>query len=377
MILFDRSKLKTRPLAERNSKSAIEKIAVDPDATPSPIEGFDHVIDKIARTIIQAKQNKRSVILAFGAHLIKNGLGLVLRRMIEQGFVTHLATNGAGSIHDWEFAFHGKSEEDVRTNVQQGQFGIWEETGKYINLAVLVGASQGKGYGESIAEMISTDRILIPDREEIKRQILDTPTEQKSKIIQIGGLVDLLSAMNSHFDREQINPGEIHIEHPFKNYSFQEAAYSAKIPITAHPGFGYDIIYASPYNYGAAIGRTAEVDWLKFADSVARLEGGVYISIGSAIMSPMIFEKALSMTRNVAKQAGKAIEDFMIVVNDIQPAGDWQWGSGIEPPKDCPAYYLRFCKTFDRMGAREMHYVSADNRAFLVSLYQCLKRASR
>jgi hypothetical protein len=116
------------------------------------------------------------------------------------------------------------------------------------------------------------------------------------------------------------------------------------------------------------------VDWLRFADSVARLEGGVYISIGSAIMSPMIFEKALSMTRNVAKQAGNEIQDFMVVVNDIQPAGDWQWGTGMEPPKNSPAYYLRFCKTFDRMGAREMHYISLDNRAFLVNLYHCLRK---
>lgn len=376
MILFDRSKLKPRPLSERNSKSAIEKIAVDPDMAPPPIAGQAAIINKIATSMLHAKENHASVMLAFGAHVIKNGLGIVLRRMIEHGFVTHLATNGAGSIHDWEFAFHGKSEEDVRTNVQQGQFGIWEETGKYINLALLVGASQGKGYGESIAEMIHTDRISIPEFDELKRLILDLPSNERFQSTRIGGLVDLLSAMKSDFGRERIQPGMISIEHPFKNYSFQETAYSAKIPITVHPGFGYDIIYTSPYNYGAAIGRVAEVDWLRFAETVSNLEGGVYISIGSAIMSPMIFEKALSMTRNVAKQAGKKIRDFMIVINDIQPAGDWQWGSGIEPPKESPAYYLRFCKTFDRMGAREMHYISLDNRAFLINLYQCLKRAS-
>ncbi|MCI0495879.1 hypothetical protein L0Z72_12815 [candidate division KSB1 bacterium] len=373
MTQFDRTQIRTLPLSKRNSKSAIEKIAVDPDMVPAPIAGHEEIIDKIAASILQAKQNNASIILAFGAHVIKNGLGLVLRRMIEQGFVTHLATNGAGSIHDWEFAFHGKSEEDVRANVQQGQFGIWEETGKYINLALLVGASQGKGYGESIAELIHTDKIVIPALEEINSQILKMQNHGNLQTNQFGGLVDLLLAMNSHFGREQMNPGEIHIGHPFKNYSFQEAAYSVTIPITIHPGFGYDIIYTSPYNFGVAIGRTAEVDWLRFANSVARLEGGVYISIGSAIMSPMIFEKALSMTRNAAKQAGNEIQDFMVVVNDIQPAGDWQWGTGMEPPKDSPAYYLRFCKTFDRMGAREMHYISLDNRAFLVNLYQHLK----
>ncbi len=372
MTQFDRTQLNILPLSERKSKSAIEKIAIDPDSLPLPINGLDEIIDRVADTIIQAKQNNASIILAFGAHLIKNGLGLVLRRMIQERFITHLATNGAGSIHDWEFAFHGKSEEDVRANVQAGQFGIWEETGRYINLALLVGASHGKGYSESIAELIHTDRIIVPDRNEIKKQILDIPSKQNSKVKQIGGLIDLLSAINNEFQQYQIQPGEIHIKHPFKKYSFQEAGYSSKIPITVHPGFGYDIIYASPYNNGAAIGRTAEVDWLKFADSVARLAGGIYISIGSAIMSPMIFEKALSMARNVAKQYGREIKDFTIVVNDIQPAGDWQWGTGMEPPKSSPAYYLRFCKTYDRMGARELHYVCLDNRAFLLNLYHCL-----
>lgn len=376
-MLFDRTKLITLPLAERNSKSAIEKIAIDPDTIPPQPEGNEAIIDEIADTIVQAKQNEASVILAFGAHLIKNGLGLVLRRMIQEGFVTHLATNGAGSIHDWEFAFHGKSEEDVRANVQQGQFGIWEETGKYINLALLVGASQGKGYGESIAEMIHTDRIVIPDRDEIKNQILSIPSVKNPAIKQLGGLIDLLATMDGADKKFEIQAGKIHLKHLFKKFSFQEAAHAAAIPITVHPGFGYDIIYASPYNYGAAIGRTAEVDWLRIVASVFNLEGGVYISIGSAIMSPMIFEKALSMARNLLKQKDKAIKDFMIVVNDIQPAGDWQWGTGNEPPKDSPAYYLRFCKTFDRMGAREMHYISLDNRAFLINLYQCLKRATR
>ncbi|UCE05916.1 MAG: hypothetical protein JSW07_20385 [bacterium] len=372
-MLFDRTKLNILPLSERKSKSAIEKIVIDPDSEPPHIEAVAEIIAKLANAIIQAKRDRKSIIITFGAHLIKNGLGLILRRMIQEGFVTHLATNGAGSIHDWEFAFQGKSEEDVRANVQAGQFGIWEETGKYINLALLVGASQGKGYGESIAELIHTDRIIIPDRDEIKNQILNIQANENSNTQQIGGLVDLLSALNNNSEHYGIQSGEIHVQHAFKKYSVQEAAYQSKIPITVHPGFGYDIIYASPYNHGAAIGRTAEVDWLRFAETISKLEDGVYLSIGSAIMSPMIFEKALSMARNVAKQKGTDIKNFMIVVNDIQNSGDWKWGRGIEPPNDSHAYYLRFCKTFDRMGAREMHYVCADNRAFLLNLYHCLK----
>jgi hypothetical protein len=103
-------------------------------------------------------------------------------------------------------------------------------------------------------------------------------------------------------------------------------------------------------------------DFTTFAEAVSRLEGGVYLSVGSAIMSPMVFEKSLSMARNLARQEGRTIERFLIVVNDIQP-GDWDWRAG-EPPKEHPAYYLRFCKSFARMGG-EFRYARVDNRAFL------------
>ena len=122
-----------------------------------------------------------------------------------------------------------------------------------------------------------------------------------------------------------------------------------------------------------AVGRTAERDFLSFVDSVSRLEGGVYLSVGSAVMSPMIFEKALSMSRNVARQRGGAIENFSIHVVDLANSA-WDWVRDGEPPQDNPAYYLRFCKTFSRMGGR-MTYTSADNRSFLVALLRELERA--
>jgi hypothetical protein len=339
---FDRNKLEILPLISRQSKSFIENIAISPDSFVET-KNLEN-ITRISETIIQARKNKKPVILAFGAHLIKNGLSLVLRRLIEEGYVTHLATNGAGSIHDWENAFQGKTEEDVKKNIEQGQFGIWEETGKYINLALISGAFNGKGYGEAISEMIYRERIIVP---EIKNE----------KLEKLG-----------------IKSGEIKINHLFKRYSVQDAAFAKGIPFTVHPGFGYDIIYTHPLSDGASIGKAAEIDFLKFADSVSDLEGGVYISIGSAIMSPMIFEKSLSMARNLARQEGRKIKDFMIVVNDIQD-GNWDWNSGKEPEKDNPSYYLRFCKSFNRMGARELYYVQADNRDFLLSLYHNLKNS--
>lgn len=369
-MLFDKSKIQVKPLSQRESKSSIENIAVNPDALPEPFRGDSVLLDRLAEKILAGREEKRSIIIAYGAHLIKNGMGTVLRRMVEEGFVTHLATNGAGSIHDWEFAFQGKSEEDVRRYAQEGQFGIWDETGKYLNLALILGAARGKGYGESIGEMIHFDKLTIPDLDALRSRVLQQLRDESCVSADAGSLLDLFHFLQS----EKMKYCDLTINHPLKKYSVLESAYSAGVPLTIHPGFGYDIIYTHPMNHGAAIGRTAEKDWLTYVNSVAKLEGGVYISIGSAIMSPMIFEKALSVARNVARQEGKQITDFMLVVNDIQPGGDWNWGSGAEPPKDNPAYYLRFCKTFDRMGAGEMHYVCADNRNFLSNLYARLKK---
>jgi len=369
---FDKSRIQVRPLAERESKSSIEKIAVDPDAAPAPFTGDVAVLTRLAERILDARKNKRSVILAYGAHLIKNGLGPVLRRMIELGFVTHVATNGAGAIHDWEFSFQGRSEEDVSRYAKEGQFGIWEETGRYLNLALILGAAAGKGYGESIGDMVRADRLSVPDARELRAELMAQLTAPCATSENAGGLFDLLFFL----EKMKLPRGDVAIAHPFKRYSVLAAARAAGVPLTIHPGFGYDIIYTHPYNFGAAIGRTAEVDWLTYVSSVANLEGGVYLSIGSAVMSPMIFEKALSLARNVARQDGNRIADFMLVVNDIQHSGDWQWGSGAEPPKHNPAYYLRFCKTFDRMGASEMHYVCADNRNFLCNVYAQLQAMS-
>jgi hypothetical protein len=135
---------------------------------------------------------------------------------------------------------------------------------------------------------------------------------------------------------------------------------------------GAGIIYCHPMNFGAAVGRTAERDFLAFAQSVRGLEGGVYLSVGSAVMSPMVFEKSLSMAQNLEIQAGRRIEKHFMVVVDLADA-PWDWAKDGEPPMDNPAYYLRYCKTFSRMGGT-MRYLSADNRQFLLSLLRQLER---
>ena len=169
---------------------------------------------------------------------------------MEDGWVTHLSTNGAGIIHDWEFAFQGETSEDVRENVDKGQFGIWDETGYYINLALIVGAYEGLGYGESIGKMISEEGLKIP-----YVQLLHD--EAVSLIETDPGRAAAAADLSGTLRKFDIKPGFMVIPHPYKKYSAQARAFELKIPFTGHPMFGHDIIYNHPMNHGAALGRTA------------------------------------------------------------------------------------------------------------------------
>lgn len=357
---LDRDGLVIRPLGERKNKISIERDCVLPGTTPKNMEGDAlAIVRETARRLRQARKAGRSMMLAFGAHTIKNGLAPVLIRLMEQGWLTHLATNGAGIIHDWEFAFQGQSGEDVRRYVAEGRFGIWQETGFDINLAIRVGAYEGLGYGESVGAMIQNECLEIPSVEtllRVAREALATAPERAA------AAADLLSAIE-HFN---LPSGTLKIPHPFKRYSVQAAAYRLRIPFTGHPMFGHDIIYNHPMSQGAAIGRTAQRDFLAFAHGVDNLDGGVYLSVGSAVMSPMIFEKAFAMAQNLRLQKGQSIKDHFILVVDMAKS-QWDWQNAGEPPMDNPAYYLRYCKTFSRMGGA-LRYLSADNRDFLLAL---------
>lgn len=362
--MFDRKKIQFSSLSKRENKVSIEKNFISIDDSPAilPAQTMD-LIRQIAREIREAGKNGASVILAFGAHTIKNGMSPVLRAMINKKYITHLATNGAGIIHDWEFAFQGESSEDVRRNVDKGQFGIWEETGYYLNLAIAVGAYEGKGYGESIGSMVMNDGLMIPKIPNLKSMIIQS---LENNTTQAGAAADLLSLIIDF----NIKPGFLSIKHQHREFGLQGEAFRLGVPFTGHPMFGHDIIYTHPVNCGAAIGRTAERDFLKYTESVSRLEGGVYLSVGSAVMSPMIFEKSLSMAQNVWLQKGKKITNHKIHVVDLAES-TWDWSKG-EPPVTDPAYYLRFLKTFNRMGG-SVNYISADNRDFLLSLYRELE----
>jgi hypothetical protein len=364
--LFDRTELKIFNLAERVNQLSIETCFIPLSYKSSGLSAEGkRLITETATRIKEAKKRNSSVILAFGAHTIKNGLALILTELIRGGWVTHLATNGAGIIHDWEFAYQGRSGEDVRKNVNEGRFGMWQETGFYINLAFVSGAREGLGYGESIGKMISDEGLYIPEPASLlneAREIMESDPDRSSSSLDFYSVIT----------KNKLKPGFLEIPHLWKKYSVQCAAYELKIPFTGHPMFGHDIIYNHPLNHGAAVGRTALTDFLRFAASVSNIDHGVYISLGSSVMSPMIFEKSLSMAQNIEIQHNNHINNHYILVVDLAKV-DWDWKNKGEPPASNPAYYLRFCKTFYRMGG-EMNYLCADNRDFLAGLLNELKR---
>lgn len=305
--------------------------------------------------------------LIFGAHLVKNGLAPLVNQLVTQGWITHLATNGASTIHDWELAYLGRSEESVRENVATGTFGTWDETGRYIHLALLAGAINGEGYGRSLGRFIAEDGTMLPSVSDLETALRATPTHPNSS-----ARADLLQIMLQH----KIPAGRVLLPHLHKGTSILAHAFNQRVPLTVHPGIGYDIIANHPMFCGAAIGRAAQLDFAQFGAAVDGLDGGVVLNVGSAIMGPQVFEKSLSCVNNLRLQAGrKIVSGHSIYVVDIQEGGNWDWSAG-EPPKSDPAYYLRFCKSYARMGGSIVN-LQTDNAKFLQYLQSNLVKESR
>ena len=360
--------MRVYPLAERHSLSARDRILVDPAQPPRSCDAATlATIHDCAVRVAAAREREASVILMYGAHLVKNGAMGIVNRLLEGDWVTHLATNGAGTIHDWELAFLGRTEEDVRKNVATGTFGTWAETGRCIHLALLAGALQKEGYGRSLGRFISEDGVILPATASLEKALRDQPADPLAP-----ARAELLQAMLTH----KLPTGRIAVKHPWKVTSILAQAFGHNIPLTVHPGIGYDIISNHPMFNGAAIGRAAAMDFGLFGRAVEGLDGGVVLSVGSAIMAPQVFEKSVSCVNNLRLQAGRHIlHDHTMYVVDIQEGGKWEWSKG-EPPKDNPAYYLRFCKSFARMGGR-MNYAQCDNVAFLHNLLKALSKPGR
>jgi hypothetical protein len=232
-----------------------------------------------------------------------------------------------------------------------------------LNLALLAGGIRGEGYGRSVGRFIAEDGTSLPASSALEASIRSEPAHPFT-----AARADLLQAMRQHGLAE----GQLLVEHSWKHASILTSAYEKGIPVTVHPGIGYDIISNHPMFNGAAIGRAAEIDFRQIAAAIEGLDGGVVLSVGSAIMGPQVFEKSLSCVNNLRLQAGRpVVKDHSIYVVDLQDGGEWDWTQG-EPPKTNPAYYLRFCKSFSRMGAA-MHYCQSDNLAFIHHLYRQLR----
>jgi hypothetical protein len=361
---LDLSKLRVLPLAKRQTLTRADDILIDPEQPPRPCPPpVAALIADCARQILAAQRRGASIMLIYGAHLLRNGAARVLERLMAHGWLTHLATNGAGTIHDWEYAWFGASTESVEMNVAQGTFGTWDETAVNIHMALMAGALQNLGYGRSLGKFILEDGTTLPTADELAVSIAREPGHPLT-----AARADLLRTMTA----QHWAGGRVRVEHRWKHASILAQAFRHGVPVTVHPGIGYDIISNHPVFNGGVIGRAAEWDFKLFGGSVAGLEGGVALSVGSAIMGPQVFEKSVSCVNNLRLQNGKTVlQDHTIYVVDLQDGGGWDWTQG-EPPKTNPAYYLRFCKSFSRMGGA-MHYLQCDNATFIHHLYHALR----
>lgn len=360
---LDPQQLKVHSLAQRKSLTCAEEILVPPESPPPALNAnISQQVRQCAQKMSAARQRGAGRILIYGAHLLRNGAALILEQMLARGWLTHLATNGAGTIHDWEYAWLGRSTESVEANIATGTFGTWDETGRNLHLALLAGGLRGEGYGTALGRFIVEDGATLPNRLELEASLRAEPAHPLAS-----ARADLLQMMRVH----DLPAGPLRVEHRWKQASILAHAFRHDVAMTVHPGIGYDIIANHPMFNGAVIGRAATLDFHLLGGSLETLDNGVVLSVGSAIMGPQVFEKSLSCVNNLRMQAHRpVVSGHEIYVVDLQDGGNWDWSHG-EPPKSNPAYYLRFCKSYSRMGGT-MQYAQCDNVAFLQNLYHQL-----
>ena len=248
---FDLSAVRTYPLAGRQSKAnAVDfarpfraggSIGAWLESLPNILAAADF---RAVVAAIRAARTNSGVLWGIGAHVIKTGLAPVIIDLMERGYVSALATNGAGVIHDFEVALAGATSEDVDEALGPGRFGMAEETGRQLNAAIVDGVKNGLGLGQSVSRWLA---------------------EQQP---------------------------------PHAPLSLLAAAGRLGIPVTVHVGIGTDIIHMHPAASGAAIGEGSLRDFRYLVSNVARLQNGVYLNCGSAVMLPEVFLKAVALARN-------------------------------------------------------------------------------
>lgn len=281
---FDRSRLHLLPIAERVHDLDLSAMMSLEDETD-----YRHpTIETLAQRIRTAREKNAPVLMMMGAHVIRAGAAPLLIQLMKEGWITHFALNGAGGIHDFELALIGATTESVARYITEGQFGLWQEDGRY-NEAVNLGVQEGLGFGESLGKYIWENNF------------------------------------------------------PYRDISLLAAGYRNQVPITVHVGIGCDIVHEQPNADGAAIGKATYQDFLIYCNTIDHLEDGVFLNFGSAVIGPEVYLKALSMCRNAAKHEGRAIRHFTTAVLDLLPLE----GKDVqeEPPKTDPRYYFRPWKT--------------------------------
>ncbi len=252
---IDLSRIKTVPLCSRPAK-VDKKLFAKPvlkktlsfadlwSAVPGILAGKS--IRNLVESIIKARAKKKPVLFAFGAHVIKCGLSPLVIDLCKRGFITHLATNGASTVHDFELAYAGNTSEDVAVRLQDGTFGMTRETGAFVNNAANIAATENTGVGFVLGREIE-DRKL-----------------------------------------------------PNRSVSIFAQAYKLGIPATVHVAIGTDIVCQHPQYDGAAWGKASHGDFQRFAETVSYMgNGGVMINFGSAVIIPEVFLKALTVARNL------------------------------------------------------------------------------
>ena len=316
--LFDRTILNIKPLSERKHDLDLSIISqVDKTKGLS----ISKEIGLVAKRIIESQEKKSAVIWMIGAHVIRSGVQNYLIDLMEKGYISCIATNGAGMIHDFEFALIGATTESVSCYIKEGQFGLWKETA-YLNDIINQAYREDKtiGMGEAVGRYIEDSTL------------------------------------------------------PYKSISILASAYRLQIPVTVHVGIGYDIIHEHPNCDGAATGTLSYNDFLRFASIVCNLEGGVVMNFGSAVMGPEVFLKALNMARNVAHQKGKEIRHFSTLVCDLHSLPD-DFSKG--PSCDDPGYYFRPWKTIlvrTVADGGEGFYIQGRHSDTIPALWQALKK---
>jgi len=259
--------LKTYSIKERHSKVSVEKSALAytkgwsfrdfADSLPDFLGASD--IKAVALAVVTAHRNSRPVVLGMGAHPVKVGLSPLIIDLMQRGIITAVASNGASIIHDFEIAFIGRTSEDVGQELCKGSFGMSNETGSMVNKAISEGVKKGEGIGRSVGLFIGSSSF------------------------------------------------------PFRERSIFMEGSRIEIPMTVHVTLGADIIHMHPEANGAAIGEGSLRDFRLFTSVVADLEGGVYINLGSAVVMPEVFLKALNTARNL----GNRVETFTTVNMDF------------------------------------------------------------